>query len=103
MADSELRDIVHEPIDLEKPNDHGNDYHGIEDSLDLSLHRNEAVDKPQQNANYDKSENQSDKGHLLISNRNSEADWFSFNLCDAVFLVFVFPRPRRLCFRDAPG
>jgi hypothetical protein len=86
MADVKLREIVEEPEYLQKPKDDGNDYDGIEDSFDLSLHRDKAIDEPQQDANDDKGENQSDKGHLLFSNRNTEADWFSLIQWDAVCL-----------------
>jgi len=46
MADAKLREVVDEPKYFQKPNDHGNYDNAIEDSFDLSLHRNETVDKP---------------------------------------------------------
>jgi hypothetical protein len=35
-----------------EPQNYGNHHHGIQDSLDLALHGNEAVDKPKKQA-YD--------------------------------------------------
>jgi hypothetical protein len=69
MADTKLRYVADEPEYLQEPNDYGDDYNGIEDSFDLPLHGDKAVDKPHQNANYSKGKNHSDKGHLLFSNR----------------------------------
>jgi hypothetical protein len=46
MADAELREVVKKIEDLQKPDDYRNYYNGIEDSLDLALHGDKAVDKP---------------------------------------------------------
>jgi hypothetical protein len=46
MTDAELREIVEEPKDLQKPKDYGNYDNTVEDSFDLSLHGDKAVDEP---------------------------------------------------------
>lgn len=46
MADLELSEIAEEPEYLQKPNAHGNYNNAIQDSFDLSLHGDEAVDEP---------------------------------------------------------
>jgi hypothetical protein len=46
MADVKLREIVEEPKYLQKPNDHCDYYNCVEDSFDLTLHGDKAVDKP---------------------------------------------------------
>jgi hypothetical protein len=93
MADVKLREIAEEPKYLQKPKNYSNHNNAVEDSLDLPLHGDKAVDKPHHDANYDKRKNQSYKGHLLFSNRGIEADWFSFIKCDAVSLDRVFLCP----------
>jgi hypothetical protein len=46
MADVELGNVVHEPEYLQEPNNYRNHYNGIQDSLDLTLHGNEAIYQP---------------------------------------------------------
>jgi hypothetical protein len=38
----------------QEPQDNGNDHDGIQDHLDGTRHRDESVDEPEKNANYDK-------------------------------------------------
>ncbi len=66
MADLELSEIAEEPEYLQKPKDHCNYYNAIENSFDLALHGDKAVDEPHNNANNDKGENQSHKGHFAL-------------------------------------
>ena len=70
----ELREIAEKSEYLEKPKDHSNYNNAIEDSFDLPLHGDKAVDEPHHDANDNKGENHSDQGHLLFSNRGIEAD-----------------------------
>jgi len=37
----------------QKPQDNGNDHNGIHDRLDGARHRDESVDEPENNTNYD--------------------------------------------------
>jgi hypothetical protein len=74
VTDAELREIAEEAEYLQKPEDHGNYNNAIENSFDLPLHGDKAVDEPHHNADYDQGENHSDQGHLLFSNRGIEAD-----------------------------
>jgi hypothetical protein len=38
---------------VQEPQDHGDHYDAIQDRLDRPLHRDEAIDQPQQNTYYD--------------------------------------------------
>jgi hypothetical protein len=66
LADVVLGEIAEEPEYLQKPKDHCNYYNAIENSFDLALHGDKAVDEPHNNANNDKGENQSHKGHFAL-------------------------------------
>jgi hypothetical protein len=46
MADAELSDVIEQTKYLQKPDDYENNYDSIQDSLDLALHRDEAINKP---------------------------------------------------------
>jgi hypothetical protein len=74
VTDAELREIAEEAEYLEKPEDHGNYDNAVENSFDLPLHGDKAVDEPHHNADYNQGENHSDQGHLLFSSRDFEAD-----------------------------
>jgi hypothetical protein len=53
VTDAELREIAEEAEYLQKPEDHGNYNNAIENSFDLPLHGDKAVDEPHHNADYD--------------------------------------------------
>jgi hypothetical protein len=52
VPDPELGKVSEEAEDLKKPQNYGYHYHGIQDPFDLTLHGNEAVDKPKQHTYY---------------------------------------------------
>ncbi|MGB8476008.1 MAG: hypothetical protein WCE61_18155 [Candidatus Acidiferrum sp.] len=41
---------------VQKPQHHTNDHHGIQDGFNRSLHWYEAVDQPEQNTHYDQND-----------------------------------------------
>jgi hypothetical protein len=65
MPYTELTEIRKEPKYSQKPQNHSNYYDGIQDSLNLALHGDEAVDKPQQQAYYRESYYNGDERHLI--------------------------------------
>jgi hypothetical protein len=73
MADAELSQVIEQAEYLQKPDNYENHYNSVQDALDLALHRDEAVHKPQQQTNYGQGDNKSDEGHLVLSNQFHKA------------------------------
>jgi hypothetical protein len=71
MADAELSEVVQQSEYLQQPDNDCNHYNSIENSLDLTLHGNEAVYKPKQDADDAERDYNSDEGHLVFSNRGT--------------------------------
>jgi len=46
MPHTVLGEVPKHPEDLQEPQNHGNHYDAVEDSFDLSLHGDEAVNQP---------------------------------------------------------
>jgi hypothetical protein len=53
VSDADASNRIHESKSVEKPGNHGNNNNDVQDSLDLGIHRNVVIDKPQENANDD--------------------------------------------------
>jgi len=65
---------VKQSEDVDEPyNEHDYD-NAVQDSFDLTLHGNEAIDQPKQHADYADRENNRDKWHFMYSNRFLEAE-----------------------------
>ena|ERR1039457_845783 len=67
MAHAELGNIVQKSESLQKPNDYRNHDNAIQDALDLTLHGNEAVYQPKQDADDGECDNKSDEWHVMFS------------------------------------
>jgi len=48
VSDAELIEVIEEPKNFQKPEDHGNDHDTIQYPFDLALHGDKAVHQPQQ-------------------------------------------------------
>lgn len=44
---------VNQPKNIQKPQNHDDDYNGVQDRFDRARHRYEVVDEPEQNAHHD--------------------------------------------------
>src|SRR5579859_2864332 len=49
-------DGMHNSKNIQEPQDHKNDHHGIQDRLDGTGHRDKAVDEPEKNTHYNQSD-----------------------------------------------
>jgi hypothetical protein len=67
MADAELSKICEQAEYLQEPKNHGNHHNGVQDSLDLTLHGDEAVHEPHQDAYYEECEYNGYKRHIIFS------------------------------------
>jgi hypothetical protein len=47
------RERMKQPENVQKPQDHADHHHRVQDGFNRSFHRYEAIDEPQQNAHYD--------------------------------------------------
>jgi len=59
---------------IQKPQNYGNDDHGIQDGLNGAFHGNEAIDQPEENTDDDQDQQNIDQGHggtFLYRNRIS--------------------------------
>jgi len=74
VADTELGEVFEQAEYPQDPKDDSNHNNGIQDALDLALHGDEAVHKPQQQADDAECDNNGDKGHWVFSFRSAEAD-----------------------------
>jgi hypothetical protein len=52
VADTELGKVFEQAEYPHDPQDYGNHNNAVEDALDLALHGDEAIHKPQQEADY---------------------------------------------------
>jgi hypothetical protein len=69
MPHAKLGNVSEKTENFQKPENHRNHDNGIQDALDLALHRDVAVDQPKQQANHGKRDNNGDKRHFIFSNR----------------------------------
>jgi hypothetical protein len=53
MSDAELGDVTEQSEYLQEPQNHGDHYNAVQDSLDLTLHGNETVNQPHQHSDYE--------------------------------------------------
>jgi len=74
VADAELGKIFVQTKYLHQPQNQNNDDDAVQNSFDLTLHRNEPVHKPEQDADYADRDHNGDEGHWKISNREMRAD-----------------------------
>ncbi len=65
---AELPEVIKQPIEVSDPNDQNDDDNGIQDRFNLSLHRDEAVYKPQHNSCRDNCDKNCGKWHFERSN-----------------------------------
>jgi hypothetical protein len=63
--------------DIQEPQDYKNDHDSIQDRLDGARHRNEAVDEPEKNTNYDQNHKYLNQRHDLLTSLFSEADAYT--------------------------
>jgi hypothetical protein len=66
--DAELMEVIEQPVEVRDPQDQNDDNQAIQDRFDLSLHGDESVHKPQQNACCDNRDDYGGKWHILFSN-----------------------------------
>jgi hypothetical protein len=64
---AELGKVVEQSKNVQEPYDEHDHHNSIQDALDLTLHRNEAIDQPKQDAYNADRENNSHKWHLALS------------------------------------
>ena len=65
LANVYAAQAVKEAEDIEEPEHHGDDDHAIENRLDVALHGDEAIHKPEQNAHDDERDYEIDKWHTV--------------------------------------
>lgn len=68
MPDAELPEVVKQAIEISEPDNQNDDDNAIQDRFDLSLHRNEAVYKPQHDSRCDDCDENGGKWHFEHSN-----------------------------------
>jgi hypothetical protein len=67
LPDMELPEVIKQPVEICEPQNQNDDYYAIEDRLDLSLHRDEPIHKPQQKPDCDDGDDDGGKRHILYS------------------------------------
>ena len=71
LPDAELGEVVKQSKDVDEPYNEHNYHNAVQNSLDLTLHRDETIDQPKQYADYADCENNRDKWHFMYSNSSS--------------------------------
>jgi hypothetical protein len=71
--DAELIEVLKQSVEICDPYDQNNDNQTIQDRFDLSLHRDEPVHKPQQDACRNNRDKDGGKWHFMISNHFSDS------------------------------
>ena len=66
MPNAELGKVAEKTEYSQKPENHRNHNYGIQDALDLALHRYVAVHQPKQQPNHGKRYNNGDKWHFVL-------------------------------------
>jgi hypothetical protein len=66
-------EVLKQPVEIRNPQDQDDDHQAIQNRLDLSLHWNEPVHKPQQNTCCNDREEDSSKWHVVYSNHFSDS------------------------------
>ena len=69
MPDAELGKVFEETEYFQEPENYRDHDNGVQDTLDLALHRYVAIHQPKQQAHYGKRYNNSHKWHFIFSNR----------------------------------
>src|SRR5271157_4408219 len=64
LPDAELIEVLKQSVKIRNPQDQDDDDQAIQDRFDLSLHRDESVHKPQQDACCNNREEDSGKWHI---------------------------------------
>jgi hypothetical protein len=67
MPDAELIEVLEQSVEIRNPQDQDDDHQAIQDRFDLSLHGNESVHKPQQDACCNNCDKDSGKWHIVFS------------------------------------
>src|SRR5580692_5704127 len=67
MADAELGQVTKQSEYLQEPQNHGDHYNAVQDSLDLTLHGNEAVNQPHQHSDHEECKYNGYKRHIVFS------------------------------------
>jgi len=73
MPDSELMEVLKEPVEIRNPQNQDDDDQAIQDRFDLSLHWDKFVNEPQHNPNRDNCEDHSGKRHTMFSSHFSDS------------------------------
>jgi hypothetical protein len=71
MPDAELIEVLKQSVEIRNPQDQNNDDQAVQDRFDLSLHGNESVHKPQQDACCNNRDKDGGKWHIVFSNHFS--------------------------------
>ena len=65
--------MIEHPVKICDPQDQNNDHQAVQDRFDLSLHGNESVHKPQQDACCNNRDEDGGKWHIVFSNHFSKS------------------------------
>ena len=65
--DAELVEAIEQTIEIRDPQNQNNDNQAVQDRFDLSLHRDEPVHKPQQDACRNNRDKDGGKWHFVFS------------------------------------
>jgi hypothetical protein len=65
-------EVIEHPIQIRDPQDQNDHHQTVQDRFDLSLHRDEPVDNPQQETCSDNCHDDSGKWHIVFSNHFSD-------------------------------
>jgi hypothetical protein len=68
VSNTKLPEVIKQPIEIRNPQNQNDDHQAIQDRFDLSLHWNEPVHKPQQEACCDYCDDDGGKRHIVFSN-----------------------------------
>jgi hypothetical protein len=68
LPDVELIEVLKQSVEIRNPQDQDDDHYAIQERFDLSLHGDESVHKPQQDACCNNRDEDSGKWHIMYSN-----------------------------------
>jgi hypothetical protein len=69
----DLAQPVEDAKDIEQPQDDADDHDAIEDRFDIALHRDEPIHKPEQKADNDERDHETDEGHRYLISETAGA------------------------------
>jgi hypothetical protein len=73
LPDVELIEVLKQSVEIRDPQDQDDDHYAIQERFDLSLHGDESVHKPQQDARCNNRDEDSGKWHIMYSNLFSKS------------------------------